>query len=200
MGLLNDIQHVEDLSAEQKEFLIAYLVAVASLLSVVDSWIPKPLPLAKIGIANIVTLVLVMKRQYRLALLVAFLRVVVSHVFGGTLLAFGFWLSLAGSFFSAVVMSVMHRLLKQHLSVYGVSLWGGWAHALAQGVVAALFLGFNRGVILYVAFLMLVGIGTSLGIAWLTAHYLDAKPQVGEDHDDEKSDASHDPEEETPIL
>ncbi|MFN4217232.1 MAG: Gx transporter family protein [Brevinematales bacterium] len=200
MGLLSDIEHFERLSSERQEFLIAYLVAIASLLSVVDSWLPKPLPLAKIGLANIVTLVLVLYGRYRISLVVAFFRVLVSHVLGGTLVTFGFWLSLSGSLFSALVMSGAHRIAGQWLSVYGISLWGGWAHCLAQGVVAGIFLGFNRGVILYVAFLMIIGIGTSLALGWIVDHYLDTKPKINKNHEYEKSNTSHDPEEKTTSL
>lgn len=200
MGLLSDIERFDELSSERQEFLIAYLVAIASLLSVVDSWIPKPLPLAKIGLANMVTLVLVMRRHYRLSFVVAFFRVVVSHVLGGTLFTFGFWLSLAGSVFSALVMSGVHRMGGQWLSVYGVSLWGGWAHALAQGIVAGLFLGFNRGVILYVAFLMIIGVGTSLALGWIVQNYLDTETEIDKNHQNKKPNATHDPEEKTPTL
>ncbi|MCX7883046.1 MAG: Gx transporter family protein [Brevinematales bacterium] len=200
MGLLNDIDEFERLSPEGQEFLVAYLVAVASLLSVVDGWIPKPLPLAKIGLANMVTLVLVLRRRYRLSLVVAFFRVVVSHVLGGTLFTFGFWLSLSGSVVSAFVMSGVHSFFGSFLSVYGVSLWGGWAHALAQGVVAGFFLGFTKGIILYVAFLMMIGIGTSLGLAWLVERYLNPKTKIDQDHQDEKSNPSHNPEEKTSSL
>jgi heptaprenyl diphosphate synthase len=200
MGLLSDIEQFDGLSSERQEFLMAYLVAIASLLSVVDSWIPKPLPLAKIGLANIVTLVLVMRSRYRLSFVVAFFRVVVSHVLGGTLFTFGFWLSLAGSVFSALVMSGVHRVAGEWFSVYGISLWGGWAHALAQGVVAGLFLGFNRGVILYVAFLMIIGVGTSLALGWIVQNYLDTETEIDKNHQDEKSNATHDPEEKTPTL
>ncbi len=200
MGLLSDIENFEALDAEKKEFLLAYLVAVASLLSVIDGWLPKPLPLAKIGLANIVTLVLVLKKRYRIALVVALLRVLVSHALGGTLITFGFWLSLAGSVFSAVVMGVVHRFLGKHLSLYGISLWGGWAHALAQGVMASVFLGWNRGVILYVAFLMGIGIGTSMAIAWIADRYLQSQTEIDEDHQDQQTNPTHDPEEETSSL
>ncbi|URA10221.1 Gx transporter family protein [Thermospira aquatica] len=185
MGLLSDIENFETLDEEKREFLLAYLVAVASLLSVIDGWLPKPLPLAKIGLANIVTLVLVMKKRYRIALLVAFLRVMVSHALGGTLITFGFWLSLSGSVFSSVVMGVTHRFFGKYLSLYGISLWGGWAHALAQGVMASVFLGWNRGVVLYVAFLMAIGVGTSLVIAWIADRYLQTQSEVDENHQDQ---------------
>jgi heptaprenyl diphosphate synthase len=166
---------------------------------VIDGWLPKPLPLAKLGVANIVTLFLVMRSRYRLAMEVALLRVLVSHLFGGTLISFGFWLSLSGSLFSSVVMSVMHRLFQRQLSFYGVSLWGGWAHALAQGVTAALFLGMNRGIILYTVFLMSVGVVTSMVIAWIAEHYLQSETKVDKDHDNKQSDTAHDPKEKTSV-
>lgn len=123
----------------RKLVLLAILVSLATGLHVLEGLFPNPVPIpgAKLGLANIITLITLTLFGWREGLLVALLRVFIGSFLGGTFLGLGFLLSLSGAVFSLLVMCGLFRFVPG-LSIIGVSVGGAVAHNLAQVTVAAL--------------------------------------------------------------
>ncbi len=115
-----------------KEFLsIALLVALGVVLHRLEALLPLPSPWVKLGLANIMTLVALVFLGMRAAFLVAFLRVALGSIFGGTFLSPAFFLSFAGGLSAAAVMALVYMNGKSPFSMMGVCLAGACAHMAA---------------------------------------------------------------------
>ena len=78
---------------------IAIMVALATALHVVEALIPIPyvVPGAKLGLANIVALYVVMTSGFGDAMAVSLLRTLLGSLLSGTFLNVGYYLSTAGA-------------------------------------------------------------------------------------------------------
>ena len=118
---------------------LAVLVAIAAVLQIAESLIPKPLPWLRLGLANGVTLLAVVRLGAAPALGVALARILLGGLVLGTLGGPPFWLSLAGGTAAWAVMSGAARAVPP-LSLIGVSVLGSAAHVAGQlGAFGALF-------------------------------------------------------------
>lgn len=145
---------------------IAYcglLAALALIFSYIEVLIPFTvgIPGVKLGIANLVILIALYKLDWRYAMGVNLVRVLMAGLlFTG---AFGALYSLAGALLSMIVMALLKRT--DLFSVTGVSIAGGVTHNLGQILVAA-FLVSNLKMFLYFPVLIFSGIasGAIIGI------------------------------------
>jgi len=76
---------------------LAFFIAFAITIYVVESFIPKPFPFMKLGLANIVVLILLISGNLRYAFLVVIGKTIVGGFFSGLLLSPTTLLSLSGS-------------------------------------------------------------------------------------------------------
>jgi heptaprenyl diphosphate synthase len=119
---------------------IALYATAAALLFVLERLIPNPVPWVRLGLANIVTLVVLIEHGASAALAVVVLRLLLAGFFAGTLFGPQFLLSAGGALASWLVMSAGARWGSRLWSAIGLSLLGAAAHALAQLAIAnALF-------------------------------------------------------------
>ncbi|OGF44461.1 MAG: hypothetical protein A2231_10540 [Candidatus Firestonebacteria bacterium RIFOXYA2_FULL_40_8] len=138
----------------------AMLVACASVLQIAEFLLPSPLPGVKLGLANIVTLVVLSELGFKAALEVAILRTVVSSLIVGTFLSPTFLMSLSGAFVSTLVMGSIYKIF----GLISVSVIGSVTHIAVQMLLVYLLLIKNTAV-----FLMLPWLGLSAVImGWLT--------------------------------
>jgi heptaprenyl diphosphate synthase len=143
---------------------LALLVAGAAALHAVEGAMPNPLivtlgPGGKLGLANVVTVAVVMRYGLRDALVVAVLRALLGSLLGGTFLTMGFFLSLSGAVVSAAGMGLAYLIFGSRLSAVGLSLLGALLHNLAQLTVASL-LARHFGLFVHLPYLMLMAIPT----------------------------------------
>ena len=108
--------------------------ALALIFSYLESLIPIQfgIPGIKLGLANLLTVILLYKRNAKEALLLSAVRVILSGFMFGNL--FSIVYSLAGGIMSLLVMAVLKRSGK--FSVIGVSAAGGVSHNTGQLMVA----------------------------------------------------------------
>lgn len=108
--------------------------ALALIFSYLETFIPIPLgiPGIKLGLANLLTVILLYKRNAKEALLLSIARIVLSGFLFGNM--FSILYSLAGGLVSLFVMAVLKHSGK--FSVMGVSAAGGVAHNMGQLLVA----------------------------------------------------------------
>lgn len=136
--------------------LCAMLTALALALSYVENFLPiLPLPGAKLGLANIVTLFALYALGPAQALLILLSRCTLGALFAGNLNALLF--SLMGGLAAMGVMIALRRL--RRLSIYGVSMGGAAAHGCGQVAAAILTLG-NMAPVGYLPLLLWMSLAT----------------------------------------
>lgn len=150
--------------------ILSLYVAMALILSYIESLIPLPLPIpgAKIGLPNIITLVSLLTLGWPLTMLVVIARILLSgFMFGG---GFSIVYSLGGGLLSLLVMSLLLHFFKDKISIILISVFGAISHNLGQVIVAAIVVQ-TTSLLLYFLFLMLLAIPTGLFIG-ITAREL----------------------------
>mgnify|MGYP000890030718 FL=1 len=141
----------------KKLVVLALFVSQALVLSIIESFIPIPvgIPGIKLGLANIITMILIMHFGLKETLAVVVVRCLLSSIFGGGLVIFLF--SVAGGILSALVMYFLNKRMSRFLSVVGISISGAVAHNIGQVLVAVVILQ-TSAVLSYLPVLMVSGI------------------------------------------
>jgi heptaprenyl diphosphate synthase len=129
---------------------IARLAAAAIALSVIDAAIPSPLPGVKPGLANIVTLIVLLRHGWVSAAWVSGLRVVAGSLLLGQFLAPGFFLSAAGAVGSLLVLRFACHLPARWFGPVTLSILAAGAHIGSQLLLARLWLVPHDGVFVLV--------------------------------------------------
>lgn len=137
--------------------------ALALIFSYVETLIPINfgIPGAKLGLANLVVVIVLYKAGWKEALLLSVTRIVLSGFLFGNL--FGILYSLAGGLLSLMVMTMVKR--RESFSMIGVSMAGGVSHNIGQLIVAIIVVETYQ-VGYYLPVLMLAGLatGTLIGV------------------------------------
>lgn len=140
------------------------LVALAFILSYIESLLPTPFPMfpgIKLGLANLVVIAALYTQGAKEALVLSFIRILLSGLIfqGVSMMLF----SLAGGAFSWLVMALLKK--SKAFSMVGVSIAGGIAHNIGQIFVAILVVE-NTVIIGYLPYLLISGVaaGAIIGI------------------------------------
>lgn len=120
---------------------LATLVALATVLQIAESLIPKPLPWLRLGLANGVALLALVRWGVAAAVGVTATRVVLGGLLLGTLGGPAFALSVGGSAAAIGLMALSNRWARPPLSILGVSVLGSSAHVVGQLAVLGLLSG-----------------------------------------------------------
>jgi len=117
--------------------ILSLMVSQALVLSVIESWIPLPVPIpgVKLGLANIITLTVIVFYGFKDAMSVVLIRCILSSMFGGGIT--GFIFSMTGGLLSTIVMYFIYRKGSKVFSLIGISIAGSITHNLAQIVIAS---------------------------------------------------------------
>ncbi len=153
--------------------LIAMFLALAVVLSYVEGFLPSPVPGVKLGLAQIVMLLLIYDFSWHEALLVDLGRIFLVSLLRGDIFTLSFFMSLAGGMLSFVVMLFARHALRR-LTVYGVSLLGAYAHSFGQVAVLAAIMG-NGDAFYYFPFIALLSVLTGLFTAFVAERLLASK-------------------------
>lgn len=125
----------------QKMALLGVLTAGAIVIAILESFIPSVgIPGVKLGLANIVILIILYELGIVEAIVVNLLRVLVVGLIRGTFLSMGFLMSLTGAVLSLGIMILFYLLIKK-FSIIGVSVIGSLFHVTGQLLIATIFLG-----------------------------------------------------------
>lgn len=145
----------------RKIVFMALLLAMAITLHIFESFLPNPFlfPGAKLGLANIITLVTIVLFGVRYGLSLAVLRSLAGSLLGGTFLTFGFFLSFAGALSSGLIMAALYSYSRQRFSLIGLSVAGAIFHNLAQLTVASIWAA-NFGLFFYFPYLLFFAVPT----------------------------------------
>ena len=145
----------------QKIALLGVLTAAAIVIAIIESFIPSiGIPGVKLGLANIVILIILYELVIVEAILVNLLRVIVVSLIRGTFLSMGFLMSLTGAAFSLGIMILFYLLIKK-FSIIGVSVIGALFHVFGQILIAMIFLG-TAYIVLYLPMIAISAIITGV--------------------------------------
>lgn len=120
---------------------IAMLGAMALFLSLIEYIIPKPIPFIKLGLANLPVLIALTRLKTKEYLLLILVKSIGSALISGTIFSWIFLYSLSGSLVSGTVMYLLNRVLKNSVSMIGISVSGALSSNMVQISVAVLILG-----------------------------------------------------------
>ncbi|MDD3764772.1 MAG: Gx transporter family protein [Nevskiales bacterium] len=128
------------LIADREDRLVAGFATLAIVIHVIEAGFPSPIPGVKPGLANVITLIVLLRHSLRMAIWVAALRVLVGSLLVGSFMTPGFWLSASGALGSLLALSLgsgWNRLLPSlRLSAVGLSVLSALAHMGGQFFVA----------------------------------------------------------------
>ncbi len=149
----------------KKLTLIGLLASLAIILSYVEMLLPPiyaAIPGIKLGLANVVSVILLYTLSVKEAALVTLVRVLTVALTFGNLMTLAY--SIAGAVLSITVMALLKKA--NLFSAVGVSIAGGVCHNLGQIIVAILITS-TAEIGYYMIFLCISGIitGTLIGIA-----------------------------------
>ncbi|AGB41897.1 putative membrane protein [Halobacteroides halobius DSM 5150] len=146
----------------RKRLFLSILIAGAIVLHIIEFSLPTFLffPGAKLGLANIITLLVLVVYGFWSGIQVLLLRILISSLLIGTIFTPGFWLSLTGGLVSFLVMGYAYYHTDLY-SVIGVSILGATFHNLGQIFMAYLLIGSWR-VIIYLPYLLLLSLPTGI--------------------------------------
>lgn len=150
----------------KKLVFFSILIAQAMVLSFIEQLIPLPIaiPGAKLGLANLVTLIVLYKFGFKPAFSILLGRIfLISFLFGNFAML---WYSLAGGLLALLTMA----LSRKFFSMIGVSILGALMHNVGQVCVAALVIE-NLKIAYYLPVLLVIAIPTGLFIG-ITGRYL----------------------------
>ena len=155
----------ETITGAKKIALLAVMVALAVVLSLLESLIPAPAPVQglKLGLANIVALVLLIRFRLTDVLVVSIMRSVFAAFFSGAISSMMF--SLAGGILSCLIMWLFYRKINLNISIIGISIIGAATHNTAQ-IFVAMFLMKDMAILRYLPVLLLSSVFTGFAIGF----------------------------------
>ena len=159
------------MSRLQKIIFISLLVAQGVVIGLIENMITYPFafaPGAKLGLANLITIIALFTMPKRDSFLLIWLRLILTTLLGGTVSTFLY--SMSGSLLSYFGMLLVKQLGPKRVSIIGISAAGGFLHNVGQ-LVTASWIAQSWSVMLYLPVLAFFGIlsGIAIGIA---ANYL----------------------------
>ena len=145
--------------------MLAMFTTMALTIFVVEAQIPIPVPIygVKLGLANVITLIVLVVYRPRDAFAVLVMRILLGSLFTGTLVSMIY--SLSGGILCFLGMALLCRLLhRKHL--WFISMIGAVLHNVGQ-IAAAIVVMQSVQVIVYFPFLLVSGCITGIftGIA-----------------------------------
>jgi heptaprenyl diphosphate synthase len=117
---------------------IAWLAALAITIHILESALPSPLPGVKPGLANVITIAVLIQFGWKTAAWISLLRVLCGSLLLGTFLSPTFILSLGGAICSMGLLWLACRLPGRGFGPVGFSILAALAHMTGQFILAFL--------------------------------------------------------------
>ena len=150
---------------KKRELYLVAFVLLALYFSLFETIIPKPFPWMKLGLANLATIIVLVKFDKKMAFEVLFLRIFIQGMMIGTLFTPGFFISLISGVVSTGTMCILYDL-KKHLSLVAISIFSAITHNIVQLIVVYFLLFRNidimgRSILIFV--IIFLGMGVASG-------------------------------------
>jgi heptaprenyl diphosphate synthase len=151
---------------KKKVAYFGVFTALALIFSYIESLIPINfgIPGAKLGLANLMVVIVLYKMGAKEAYMLSMVRIVLSGFLFGNL--FGILYSLAGGILSLSIMTLLKKTDK--FSIIGISMAGAVFHNMGQLIIAGIVVE-SANVIYYMPALLIVGLATGLVIGIISS-------------------------------
>ena len=149
---------------------MALLISQALVLHYLESFIPSLAPGAKLGLANILSLVALSLFGFREAMTIVVIRSILGPILAGS--PTGILYSLAGGVLSCIVMAVLYHHFRRYFSLLGISVAGAVFHNIGQILTASLLYGSIGILFTYLPILMLSSVVTGNFIGLVSKHII----------------------------
>ena len=154
----------------RKYMRLVMLLSFSIVLSILESFVPLFngfIPGFKLGLANIIVLIVLYKYNTCDVFFVSILRVIVVGILKTGLFSINFFFSLFGALLSCISMAIFK---KTRLSMIGVSIIGSIFHGIGQVMVAVFLL--NGNMIYYLPWLLFFSVFTGCFIGFISKKLL----------------------------
>lgn len=136
---------------------ISVLIAIGVVLNLIEPPQIYPfIPGAKLGLANLSTLLAMMLFGAKYGIIVAAIRTIVASIFRGSINWISFGTSFFGGISAAIVMAILFLFSKNRISIKGISTVGGITNNIVQ-VIFVYIVTKNTLFLYYVFFLIPIG-------------------------------------------
>lgn len=160
----------------RKIVTISILTSLGIVLSIIESFIPSFVPGAKLGLANIITLIIIYIYSYKEAILSLFIRIFIVGLLYSGLFSVAFILSLSGGILSMIFIILIHKLTKD---LFFTSLCGSLFHQVGQ-ILSLMFLINSVEVLYYLPIMILISIPAGIVTALIASIVLKSfKYEIG---------------------
>lgn len=149
---------------------LAFFTAFAITIFILETLIPKPLPFLKLGLANVVVLLILWNRHYMAALVIILSKSIIGGAFTATLISPMTVISIGASLTAFAAMFLAVRS-KSGLSIIGVSVLGAVIHNITQLVIVNYILLNTDAAWKLLPILVILGVVTGVLTGYL-AHLL----------------------------
>ncbi len=140
----------------RKLTLLANFLAIAIVLNIIESAINViPVPGAKLGFANVVTLIIIYVYSFKDGMLLTISRVLLVSVLSGKLLGPIFYMSLSGAVVATLAMGLFKKT--NFFGMIGVSVLGSIFHTIGQ-IIAGIFVIGSIAVVAYLPIMLFLSI------------------------------------------
>lgn len=140
----------------RKMILIANFLAIAIVLNLIESALAlSPVPGAKLGFANVITLIILYIYSFKDSSALTLLRVILVGVLSGRLLGPTFYMSLSGAAFSLIAMGFFKKT--NFFGILGVSVIGSIFHVFGQ-IGAGIFVIGSTAILYWMPLMLLLSI------------------------------------------
>lgn len=140
-------------SSLKKMVLLSLMTTVSLIIFIIEAQIPLAvtIPGIKLGLANIVTLILINDFKKHEVATVLILRIILGSLFSGQIMTFFY--SLSGGIMCFIAMSICNKILKEN-ALWFTSIVGALFHNIGQILIAMIILK-SVNVIYYFPLLMI---------------------------------------------
>lgn len=141
--------------------LLAIMLSISIVLSIVESSIPIPIPVpgVKLGLANVVTLLIMFTYGEKDAFMILLLRIILVGLLRGNIFSPTFYLSFSGGMVAYVMMFTFKKI--NRFSAIGISIMGAFGHSVGQ-ILMAIFIIEQTELILYFPYILVLSVVTGV--------------------------------------
>ncbi len=150
----------------KKLTILSLYSALALIMFTIEAALPSilPIPGAKLGLANIITLIILTKYSAKDAFIVLIVRIIMSAIFTGQAVMLIY--SICGGLLSLIIMAFSNKFLDKSY-IFITSILGGIFHNIGQ-IFAAYFILKMSGILVYIPYLVIIGAITGFFIGLVT--------------------------------
>lgn len=139
---------------------LSIMLAISIVLSIVESMLPViPVPGVKLGLANVVTLLIMFLYGEKDAFTVLLLRIILVGLLRGNIFSVTFFLSLSGGMVAYLFMFLFKQI--NRFSMVGISIMGAFGHSVGQ-IIMAIFLIERTELIFYFPYILVLSVATGV--------------------------------------